>query len=141
MVLQRLLRNRYYSADNKHANYTKVWEGVDDTGKEIYKAAPMTNDFYHNVYISTHEGTVEDASWWRLRTVFLGYDLPKDWLAPLKYIKGLNITLTGKNLLLWTPYTGNDPEISAHGAGNAMGFDELMVPNTKSFEISAKINF
>ena len=139
--LSKATEDRYYSKDNKYANATKVWGGVDNDGKKVTKAGPLNNNFYSQVFRRVAEGIVEESPWWRLRTIYLGYDLPKSLLEKTGFIRGLNITLTGKNLFLSTPYSGNDPEVSAQGAGNIQGYDDNVIPNTESFEISAKINF
>lgn len=50
----------------------------------------------------------EDASFCRLKTLQLGYNVP---IKSNKVVKGLMVTLTGRNLLTFTKYTGMDPEI------------------------------
>jgi len=54
---------------------------------------------------------VEDANWIRLREITLSYTLGDKFIKNhLKFIKGLDIYFTGKNLWLSTPYSGIDPE-------------------------------
>ncbi|WP_303315296.1 TonB-dependent receptor [Flavivirga abyssicola] len=54
---------------------------------------------------------VDDGSYLRLKTVSIGYSLPKDVLEKLK-IKKLRLFITGQNLFTWTDYEGYDPDVS-----------------------------
>jgi Outer membrane cobalamin receptor protein len=54
---------------------------------------------------------VEDASFLRLRTVTLKYDFSKALLDRLK-INGLSTYVTVENLLTFTKYTGQDPDVA-----------------------------
>ncbi len=54
---------------------------------------------------------VEDGSYLRLKTVSVGYSLPKDVVEKLK-MKRIRLFITGQNLLTWTDYEGYDPDVS-----------------------------
>ncbi len=74
--------------------------------------------------------SVFDATYLKLRTVSLSYEVP---LPETKHIKGLNFTLSGYNL--WTgalAWDGMDPETAAYNYG--MGDSSL--PTTRSFTLS-----
>ncbi|MBE8722753.1 SusC/RagA family TonB-linked outer membrane protein [Sphingobacterium pedocola] len=60
-----------------------------------------------------------DATYLRLKTVELGYQMPDRWL-PLK-ISNARIYLSGYNLLTWTNYSlyQQDPEVTSNTAGDA----------------------
>lgn len=60
-----------------------------------------------------------DATYLRLKTVEVGYQLPDRWL-PLK-INNARIYLSGYNLLTWTNYSlyQQDPEVTSNTAGDA----------------------
>ena len=64
---------------------------------------------------------VEDGSFVKLREVSASYTL--DW-APVKRIfrEGVDLTISGRNLYVWTKYSGFDPEVSAFGT-NAGGLN------------------
>lgn len=85
------------------------------------------------------ENSIEDGSWVRLRSVGLSYrfDLTK---KEKKYVfKYVELGLSGRNMLLFTKYTGVDPETSLTGAGsNISGFDYFNNPGTKSYFINLK---
>lgn len=84
------------------------------------------------------EQVVQDGSWVRLRELTLGYNIP----LTSKYVKGINVYFTGRNLWLSTDYTGVDPETSLTGAGsNVGGFDYFNMPSTKSYIVGLNLNF
>ncbi len=138
-----LTQNRYYADNYVGANATKTYVGVDDQGKaRTGSPVQLSKTWYTGTFVSVDENWVEDASWLRLRNVYLGYSIPESLLRPL-HIKGAEITIAGRNVWLHTKYTGIDPEVSSAGSGpnGAVGIDVNSVPNTKSWETSIKIKF
>lgn len=83
---------------------------------------------------------IEDASFLRFRDISLRFKL-KDLLG-IEALDQLNITLSGRNLITITDFTGLDPE-AARGFGNTFqrGFDEFTHPNTKSYNLGINITF
>jgi TonB-linked SusC/RagA family outer membrane protein len=97
--------------------------------------------YYRNVHRGITENFVEDASWVRLRNVSLGYTLPNK-LFKGSIVQGATVTLTGNNLLLFTNYSGFDPETSSYSAGsNVDAFTGFTYPAVRSFLFSVNINF
>ena len=135
----KITEQRYY-ADDPSNQATRNWGGFYVDGSPNSIEAPLTNAFWANTYRRVGENNIEDASWWRLRNIYVGYSLPEAWLDKL-FVQSLEITFTARNAWLSTPYSGNDPEISANGVGNIQGFDDFMIPNTKSFELGVLVNF
>ncbi len=86
------------------------------------------------------EDYIYDTSWARLREVSLSYSLPKPLVARL-HMQNASITLTGRNLFLWTNYNGIDPETNLTGASNGFGIDFFNMPNTKSYGATVRITF
>lgn len=101
--------------------------------------------FYQDFYVKETANFIEEVNWLRLRSVMLSYDLPKDILAKTKVFKGISFNLTGSNLLLFTNYSGMDPEVSAAGAGvvgsGSVGIDYAGVPNTKGVTFGVNLKF
>jgi TonB-linked SusC/RagA family outer membrane protein len=100
---------------------------------------------YWNTYMgdgsnSTFENAIQDGGWVRLRDVAFSYHL---LLKENKYyLKYLDFTLTGRNLLLFTKYTGVDPETSLTGAGsNTQGTDWFNSPGTRSYIFGIRAGF
>lgn len=75
----------------------------------------------------------------RLGEMTLGYNIPVDkWT---KWVKGLQLSLVGRNLLMIYCRAPFDPEQVA-GAGNyAAGIDYFMMPSTRNIGFSAKVTF
>ncbi len=84
---------------------------------------------------------VEDASWARLRELTLNYTLNTEGFRRASKLSSVTLSLTGRNLFLWTDYKGIDPETNLTGANNGRGIDYFQNPNTRSFIISLSINY
>lgn len=84
------------------------------------------------------EQFIEDANWVRLREVNLTYSLNPKWLSKT-FFKGIDLFVSGRNLYLWTPYTGIDPETNLYGASNAQGIDYFNMPNTRTYTFGLKV--
>jgi hypothetical protein len=54
---------------------------------------------------------VEDGSYLKLKTVVLGYSLPKTVASKLN-IKSCRFSVSAQNLLTWTKYSGYNPDVS-----------------------------
>ena len=65
---------------------------------------------------TTQAGWYEKADFTRLREVSLTWSAPERWAATL-HGRSLSATLAGRNLALWTKYSGLDPE-SSYGQGD-----------------------
>lgn len=81
---------------------------------------------------------VENSDFLKLREIALSYNFStKSW----KTVKSLELGLFLRNVLLWTPYTGIDPEQSLTGASNIQGLDYYNMPGIRSFGIKARLGF
>ncbi len=148
----------YYSAFGM-AKYTenrtehRVFAGVLADGtpntKEVWLGQgidPATGiDYGDGYYRLNHRGMsetfIEDASWVRLRSLSLGYSLPKKWLSK-GIVKNVNLSVTGNNLILWTKYSGFDPESTTTDSGsNIEGFAGMTYPAVRSFLFSLNVGF
>lgn len=58
---------------------------------------------------------LEDASYVRLKTLTVGYDLPSAWARRLR-MKSVNVYVQGQNLITWTHFSGLDPELVSTAA-------------------------
>lgn len=121
---------------------TYVIEGVkisDGTPNDI---AISANQYFSNFVgdgTAAVEQHIQDGGWIRLRELTLGYNIP---IPNNKYVKGINLYVTGRNLWLSTDYIGVDPETSLNGAGsNIGGFDYFNMPNTKSYIVGLNLSF
>lgn len=82
---------------------------------------------------------VEDGSFLRLSNVSLSYSIPAE---KIKAFDAINITLSGQNLLLFTKYSGFDPEVSSFSFNsNKIGVDWNSFPNQKRFALGLNVSF
>ncbi|SFZ93584.1 TonB-linked outer membrane protein, SusC/RagA family [Flaviramulus basaltis] len=82
---------------------------------------------------------VEDGSFLRLSYITLGYDMP---LVKDSFFKSAYFSISGQNLLLFTKYSGFDPEVNSFSWDPArVGIDYNSFPNQKSFSMSLNVTF
>ena len=120
------------------ANTKAVWlgQGIGPDGVDYGSAG-----YYRATYRGISENFVEDASWARLRTVSLSFNVPETILKK-GLIKNASVTFTGNNLILITGYSGFDPESSSTSAGsNADAFAGFTYPALRSYLFSVNLNF
>ncbi len=82
---------------------------------------------------------VEEASFLRLKTLSLSYNLPKKWLKSLG-INKLNIFATGYDLFTWTGYKGQDPEVKMPSPTTLVK-DSSTTPVSKRYAFGVNIDF
>lgn len=120
------------------ANTQTVWLGqqVGPDGRNY------GDGFYRNIHRGVTENFIEDAGWTRLRTLSLSYGLPAKLFKKQNFIKDASVTVTGNNLLLWTKFSGFDPENSSTSAdSNADGFAGFTYPGVRSYFLTLNVNF
>ena len=84
-------------------------------------------------------GFVYDASYIKLREASVNYTLPKTLVSKLKYFKGIDVALSGRNLWIIDkniPYA--DPEESM-SAGNLQGYQVGAYPTARTFTFNVKL--
>lgn len=85
---------------------------------------------------------VENASYFRLSNIELGYNLPVEKLGIDKVIKGFRVFVGGQRLFTITNYSGFDPEVSVNGGSSiGQGLDYCTYPGYRTFNCGAKITF
>jgi TonB-linked SusC/RagA family outer membrane protein len=82
---------------------------------------------------------INNAQYVYLREVSLSYDVPERLTSRLRS-HGLTLTASGRNLHLWSPYTGLDPESQFLSGGN-FGIDQAEYPQLTSFVFTARVNY
>ncbi len=65
-------------------------------------------------YVLDTSFPIQDASYLRLKTLSVGYSIPKDFLQRIG-LKDCKLFIHGQNLLTFTPYEGLDPELPTSG--------------------------
>lgn len=111
--------------------------GANDIAVELNQAWYQGNG---GGFGAVAEHFIEDGSFRRLRYVTLGYDLKR--VIRSNTFSALNLSVTGRNLYINTPYTGFDPELSLVGSSsNGQGLDYFQQPNIRSYAISLNATF
>jgi hypothetical protein len=81
---------------------------------------------------------VEDASFVRMSYIQLAYNFNKKILKAIG-LRKLQLSLSGQNLLVFSKYSGTDPEHSAGAWGIA--YDYSQTPRPKSLTLNINVGF
>jgi iron complex outermembrane receptor protein len=87
---------------------------------------------------------LKDGAFLRLNNVSLNYRFNTEALGIAKYVKALNLSVTGQNLFLSTKYNGYDPEVNNDRSINGIssyGIDYLSYPKAKSIIFGLNVTF
>lgn len=86
---------------------------------------------------------IEDGSYIRLSDVTLSYQFKSQFISKVG-LRGLTIFSSGKNLWLWSKYTGYDPEVNTRqgGFGDLMpSLDYASYPRSKVYSLGIRAQF
>lgn len=131
-----------------------LFEGNAIMGKDLNQYATYANrwtpenpsDLYYRAGGGGPEGrhssrVVEDGSYLKLKTLTLGYSLPRKVLAKTS-ISDLRFSVSGQNLWTLTDYSGMDPEVSTRGKSPLTpGFDYSAYPIARTFVFAIQMTF
>lgn len=112
-----------------HVDNTWV-PGVYESQDALYPRATWANAVQNYAAADLYE---KDAKYLRVKTVSLGYDFKSEWLKHKLGISKFELTLSGYNLLTFTPYTWGDPETTASSAPS--------YPLQRTYTVSLNIGF
>ncbi|HEX6559617.1 MAG TPA: SusC/RagA family TonB-linked outer membrane protein [Longimicrobiales bacterium] len=88
--------------------------------------------------ISAH---LEDATNTRLREISVGYSFKQAWVSKIAGSRQMDVKVSGRNLRLWTDYSGLDPETNLGGAQNAnRGIDWFNNPLDRAVVVSVALH-
>ncbi len=83
---------------------------------------------------------VEDGTYYRLKNVSLGYNIPNSAIERIGVDK-LRVYVSGQNLLTITDYTGYNPDVSYRDSNTSLGLDYGSYPSTRSYTLGVNIIF
>jgi len=115
-----------FSAFNQSKVVTDYWKEPGDEAR-----FPDINNYLFTEFDSR---LIENASFMRLKTLTLGYNIPKHLLNKTKVLSAVRVFAVGRNLFTVTDYTGPDPEVDNN---LTLGVN----PNTKQFSFGVEITF
>lgn len=137
---QQIMRSYRSFSDAPYQNYDTTilnrWygEGTSNTQPRISSTGSPNTNWVSNRYM-------EDADYFKIKTVTLGYDFKNIWKScPFQQLR---LYVQAQNLYTFTKYTGLDPEVgnSAGGNGWASGIDLGLYPPSRTYLVGASIKF
>jgi hypothetical protein len=113
-------------------------------GPGVGTSAVLDQNWFQNYYSTftlLGQPFYESASFVKLREVSVGYSLTGGFVSRALGLSSMDLRVAGRNLAVWTPYTGADPETNLSGADTgARGIDWFNNPQTRSFVFSVTMN-
>ena len=113
-------------------------------GPGVGTSAVLDQNWFQNYYSTfTFLGQpfYESASFVKLREVSVGYSFTGGFVSRSLGLSSMDVRVAGRNLAVWTPYTGVDPETNLTGADTgARGIEWFNNPQTRSFVFSVTLN-
>ena len=80
---------------------------------------------------------IEDGSFLRLQNLTVGYQVRLPGLSS----RDSRLYVSGDNLLLFTPYSGYDPEVFVDNGLAVRGIDYLIYPRARTFTAGVRVQF
>lgn len=122
-----------FAVYNWEAHVADAWTPENPSTSE-----PRVTNGGHNYRVS--DRFVQDGSFFRLRTVNLGYSLPASLLGRIK-MESLRIFVSGTNLWTRQSFTGYSPEFPNSSSPFRVGFDNGAYPIAKSIQFGLETKF
>ena len=120
----------------QYNNLTKeAWYGhwTPENGSNTY--ASLLN--CTNTYVSSY--FVEDASFLRIKTISLGYNIPEKLCDKIN-VRSIRLSLNVDNAYVFTRYSGLDPDVS-YNSTLFPGLDRLSYPKARTFTLGLNCQF
>jgi hypothetical protein len=85
---------------------------------------------------------IEDASFVKVREVSLNYDLPQSVYGMVRGLRNARVGVAGRNLLMFAPYRGLDPEVANFGsAAIRNNLDVTPYPPSRNILLNVTLGF
>lgn len=122
--------------------YTERW--TPEKGGNKY---PRSVAYDQNANFRLSDLMISDADYLRLKNLTIGYTLPKSFTSKVGISK-LRVYGTGSNLITFTAYKGNDPEIGQFTNGlttgsdpSLFGVDKGLYPSPRTYTLGLNLTF
>lgn len=116
-------------------NSTRRWQNPGDITD-----VPRFTTVGNNYRLEQNSRLLEDGSFIRLKQLTIGYTLPQKALSKL-HVKNLRLYVSGTNLLLFTKYSGLDPESNVSNDQNVQGLDFGTPPQPSTYQFGINLTF
>lgn len=121
---------------NKSNTVLNSWDGPGTSNTIARRIAsdPNQNRRVSSVF-------VEDGSYFALRNLKVGYSIPKDAISKVG-LTNAELYLSSQNLLMFTQYSGFDPEVGNAGGSNLnAGIDNDLYPHASTVTFGVNLSF
>ncbi len=128
-------RNSVRSYDNVSRKALKRWKKPGDMTNvpRPIRGDPLETDS------RVSDRWIYNGAYLKLKSVRLSYDFPKTMITSLG-LSQLKLYVSGENLLIWTNYTGYDPDVNSYG-GIRIGVDAGSYPQSRTFIVGVNVGF
>ncbi|HEX7117662.1 MAG TPA: SusC/RagA family TonB-linked outer membrane protein [Longimicrobiales bacterium] len=115
----------------------------DDAGTSPDYGSPEWEYRMNGYNSGSIEPYIEDATFVKLREVSLLFDVPEDITDAIGLgLRNLRLGLTGRNLFMWTRYSGLDPEVANFGSTAVRNpLDITPYPPSRNFYFNISVGF
>jgi TonB-linked SusC/RagA family outer membrane protein len=141
------------SADFQGQSGNKIYNAKETVRPDLYNFEQHVFDRWHGEGTSTTEPRasaggynwlpstrfIQDGSFFRLRNVTLGYNLPKNLLDKVS-IKAARMYVRGTNVFTLAKFTGYSPEV-ASGSAIDNGIDNSTYPVSAIYSVGVNVTF
>ncbi len=137
-------------ANTENRGETVVFEGVtghyDGSGQLVISGGTNTvetsldQSWYQHLgggFEGPAEQFIEDADRISLREVSLSYSFDNKWLSK-SFFRSFELFFSGRNLWVWTPYSGSDPGSSLMGSYAVQGLDYFNMPGSRTYTVGLR---
>ena len=131
------------TAENPGGSVVGAGVMLDGSGNYVPNTVAVDAQTYYSGISRNNiaEEFVYNANFLKLRELSLGYEFPQTMLTKLKVVKGLNVSLVGRNLWTIIKHTDNiDPE-AAYNNSNGQGLELNGYPATRSVGFNVNVKF
>lgn len=118
---------------NQYATYADRW-----TPENPYSDIPVAKNSSSNKVVSSR--VIEDGSFLRLKTLSIGYTLPKKVIKKWG-ISNARVYVAGQNLWTISGYSGYDPEVSIRNSALTPGLDYSAYPRAYAVNFGVNLGF
>jgi TonB-dependent starch-binding outer membrane protein SusC len=148
----KIMMTSWYSNSNNNlgmeVSLDKRWRNYDDMGNEIRYSPEILAEFNKDATMWNPTSlsrpvamsyAIEDGSFLRLNTASLGYTIPKSLINKVG-LANVRFYATGTNLLLFTNYSGYDPEVNIE-TGLTPNIDYNAYPRSRNYTLGVQLTF
>jgi hypothetical protein len=134
---------RKFMDNDGHEPYYNLMEWKDGWSRWKAPGDVATHPSIQNSALSTENSSryLEDGSYLKLRNITLRYEIPANIVKKLK-LQQLAVIFSGDNLLTFTNYWGQDPEVTITPSTYVMpGVSDFKYPPNKQYVFTLEVKF